>query len=66
MSGKLKMKWARWAVGYAKDDNWLASDVPAIIFAQKYSLARNEMLFSSTHILLPLKYFFFQPTVQYF
>jgi len=28
--------------------------VAATIYAKKYSIARNEMLFSSTHILLPL------------
>jgi len=29
MSGRLEMKRARLAVGYAKDDYWLASDMPA-------------------------------------
>jgi len=29
MSGRLKMKRARLAVIYAKDDYWLASDLPA-------------------------------------
>jgi len=29
MSGRLKMKRGRLAVGYAKDDYWLASDLPA-------------------------------------
>ena len=29
MSGKLTMKRARLAVGNAKDDYWLASDLPA-------------------------------------
>jgi len=28
MSGRLKMKRAWLAVGYAKDDYWLASDLP--------------------------------------
>jgi len=29
MSGRLKINWGRLAVGYAKDDYWLASDLPA-------------------------------------
>jgi len=29
MSGRLKIKHARLAVGYAKDDYWLASDLSA-------------------------------------
>jgi len=29
MSGRLKMKRAKLAAGYGKDDYWLASDLPA-------------------------------------
>jgi len=59
------MKHARLAVGYAKDNYWLASDLPATIFGQNCSSARNQMRFLSTNILLSL-IIFFQPIVQYF
>jgi len=48
------MKCANFAVGHAKDDYWLASDLPATIFGQKFSSARNQMLFLSIHVLLSL------------
>jgi len=41
MSVSLKMKCPRSTVGYAKDEYWLASDLPATIFLQKFSSARN-------------------------
>jgi len=44
MSGRLKMKCARIAVGYAKDDYWLASYLTATIFGHKFTSARNQML----------------------
>jgi len=39
------MKCSRLAVGYAKDNYWLASDLPATISGHKFSSARNQMLF---------------------
>jgi len=57
MSGRLKIKCARLAAGYAKDVYWLASDLPATNFGQKFSSAHNQMLFS-TKILLSLIIFF--------
>jgi len=43
MPGKLKMKYASLAAGYAKDEYW--SDLPETIFGQKFSSARNHTFF---------------------
>ena len=57
MSGRLKMKCARSAVGYAIDVYWLASDLSATNFGQKFSPTHNQMFFS-TRILLSIIIFF--------
>jgi len=46
------MKSARLAVGYAKDDYWLASDLPATIYGQKFSSTRNH--YHSENVILQL------------
>jgi len=55
MPGKLKMKYARLAVGYAKDEYW--SDLPETSFGQKFNSARNHTLFWN-HNQLTLQKFF--------
>jgi len=59
MPGRLKMKCARLAVGYAKDDYW--SDLPETIFGQMFNSARNQTLFFDPYSAASRK--IFQPTV---
>jgi len=66
MSGRLKLKCARLAVGYAKDDNWVISIRPASNnFWTNVRLSTESDAFSSTHILLSLMKVF-QTSVHYF
>jgi len=55
MPGRLKMKCAISAVGYAKDGYWW--DLPETTFGQKFSSARNQTLFSTYFLLSPQKFF---------
>ena len=55
MPGKLKMKWARLAVGHSKDNYW--SHLPETIFGQKFSSARNQTLFFDPCSAVSTKFF---------
>jgi len=55
MPGRLKMKCARLAISYAKDDYW--SDLPETIFGQKFSSTRNQTLFLDPYSVVSTKFF---------
>jgi len=55
MSGWLKKKCVRLAVGYVKDDYW--SDQPETNFGQNFSSARNQTLFLDAYFAVSTKFF---------